>query len=213
MLDARTNGEGLLHERDAASQKRFERIARAVADGENDGFGGQLVPALRVFIANGGDAAALVQHLRQARAEMHLAAQLENPRAHGLDHAAELVRADMRFCVDQDIMRRAKAHEGAQNMLAARVFRAGIEFAVGKRACAALAELHVGGGECLRAARPVSVNVAGARIDVLTAFEHDGARAPASASVSAANRPAGPKPTTTGRTAGAWGSTATAGGA
>ena len=178
MLDARADGEGLLHERDAARQKRFERIAGAVADGEHDGFGGQLVPALRVFIANGGDAAVPVQHLRQARAETHFAAQFENPHAHGLDHAAELVRADVRLCVDQDVMRRAEAHEGAQDVLAARILRAGVELSVGKRACAALAELHVGsGGKRLRAARPVSANVAGARIDVLTAFEHDGARA------------------------------------
>ena len=33
------------------------------------------------------------------------------------------------------------------------------------------------GGNASRAARPVGMNVAGARIDVLTAFEHDGARA------------------------------------
>lgn len=40
----------------------------------------------------------------------------------------------------------------------------------------ALAELHVGRrGESLRTARPVSVNVAGADIHILTALKHDGA--------------------------------------
>ena len=57
MLDARTDGEGLLHQRDAACQQRFKRIAGAVADGEDHGLGGQLLFALRVDIADGGDMA------------------------------------------------------------------------------------------------------------------------------------------------------------
>ena len=97
MLDARTDGEGLLHERDAARQKRFERIAGAVADGEHDGFGRRLVPALRVFIANGGDAAALVQHLRQARAGNALRRPTENRMRMALTTPQSLSRADVRF--------------------------------------------------------------------------------------------------------------------
>ena len=57
MLDTRTDGEGFLHQRDAAFQQRFKRIAGAVADGEDHGLGGQLLFALRVDIADGGDMA------------------------------------------------------------------------------------------------------------------------------------------------------------
>ncbi len=212
MLDARADGEGLLHERDAARQKRFERIAGAVADGEHDGLGGQLVSALRVIIANGGDMAALCSTLVNRAPKCTSPPNFENAHAHGFDHAAELICADVRLCVDENVMRRAETDESAQNMFAARVFRAGVELAVGERARAALAELHVGRrGESLRTARPVSVNVAGADIHILTALSTMG-HAPASASVSAANSPAGPKPTTIGRTAGARSSFITAGG-
>ena len=117
-----------------------------------------------------------MQHACQPRAEAHFTAQFENAHAHGFDHAAELIRADVRLCVDENVMRRAETDESAQNMFAARVFRAGVELAVGERARAALAELHVGRrGESLCTARPVSVNVAGADIHILTALKHDGA--------------------------------------
>ena len=176
MLNARADGEGLLHQRDAARKQRLKRVAGAVADSEDDGFGGQFLFALCVLIANGGDMAVRMQYARQPRAEAHLAAQLENPHAHGLDHAAELIRADVRLGVNENVVRCAEAHKCAQNVLAARVFRARVELAVGKRARAALAELHVGGrGKGFRAARPVGVHIAGAGIHVLAAFQHDGA--------------------------------------
>ena len=75
-----------------------------------------------------------MQHACQPRAEAHFTAQFENAHAHGFDHAAELICADVRLCVDENVMRRAETDESAQNMFAARVFRAGVELAVGKRA-------------------------------------------------------------------------------
>ena len=107
---------------------------------------------------------------------MHLAAKAKDFLAHGLDNAHQLVRADMRLGIHQDLLRRAEAHERAQDVLAARVLGAGVQLAVGERACAALAELDVGGRlECGLAVFPVRLHVARARVHVLTAFEHDGA--------------------------------------
>ena len=143
MLDAGADRERLLQQGDAFVKQRFKRVACAVSDSEDDRFCGQLLFALCVLIANGGDLPILMENTGQTRTETHLAARFQNAHAHRFDYAAELVCADMRFGIDEDILRRTETDEGSQNMFAARVFCAGIELAVGECACAAFTKLHV----------------------------------------------------------------------
>ena len=78
----------------------------------------------------------------------------------------------MGFCVDENIFTRTEADEFLQNEAVARIFRAGVELAVGKRACAALAELDIG-GRVERTGRPEALHVALALFDTLSAFEQN----------------------------------------
>lgn len=62
MLDARANGERFLLQGKAFVKQRLKRIACAVSDSENDGFGRQLLFALSVLIADGGDLPVLMEN-------------------------------------------------------------------------------------------------------------------------------------------------------
>ena len=143
MLDARADGERFLQQGKAFIKQRLKRIACAVSDSENDGFGRQLLFALSVLIADGGDLPVLMENTGQTRAETHLAARFQNAHAHCLDYAAELIRANVRFSINQNILWRAETDEGSQNVFTARVFCACVELSVRERTCAALTELHV----------------------------------------------------------------------
>lgn len=62
MLDARADGERFLQQGKAFIEQRLKRIACAVSDSENDGFGRQLLFALSILIADGGDLPVLMEN-------------------------------------------------------------------------------------------------------------------------------------------------------
>ena len=143
MLNACADGKGLLLQTKLAFIQHGKGIARAVADGEDQQAAGNLVFALRIFIDDGAYSVIFGENLRHLCAEMDFAAQRNDMFPHGADNAAQFIGADMRFGIDQDFPWRAEADERAQDMFCARVFCAGVEFAVRECACAALAKLDV----------------------------------------------------------------------
>ena len=175
VLDARADGECLLRHDEMGFVQHGKGVARAVADGQHKRLRGQLVLTLRILPDDGAQFAATANKPGHACAEVNLAAELEDAPAHGAHHARQPVRADVGLGVDEDVTRRAEAHERAQHMRDARVLRARVQLAVGERARAAFAELHVRFGlEGALPGLPVGGHVARAGIDVLPALEHDG---------------------------------------
>ena len=102
----------------------------------------------------------------------HLRAEREQLTAHVLQDGIQLIRADVRLGVEQNIFARAETDEFLQNKAVPQVFGAGRELAVGKCAGAALAELHVRDRVQL-AGLPEMPDIAPALLDTAAALEHD----------------------------------------
>ena len=131
--------------------------------------------------------------------EPDLAAEPLDLGAHRLDDADQAEGADVRLGDPGDLLRRAGADELVEH-LARQVARIGDlppELAVGERAGAAFAELDVR-FRVEDAAPPQAPGVAGPLAHRRPRSRTIGAK-PVWARTSAANRPHGPKPTTTGR--------------
>ena len=105
--------------------------------------------------------------------EAHLAAARDDLAPETLHDLDEHVRADVGLGVIGNVLRRSVRRELRKHEADARVVRAGVELAVGERARAALAELHV----ALRVERPARAKRGDLRAacpGVRPAFEHDG---------------------------------------
>ena len=183
-----------------------QRVARAVAEREHD------VPAaqrLAVFEHHAFDAAVLDEHIRHLALEAHLAAELDDLRAHLLDDAGQAECADVRLADEQDFLRCARAHELVHHLATVelRILDLAVELAVGEQPRPALAELHVGFGrqDFLAPQRP---GVLRALAHVAAALEHDGLEAHLREQ-QRGKQTAGPKPTTSGRSVDAGGAFAT----
>ena len=83
------------------------------------------------------------QHVLHPRLEAHLDAGLDQLLAHALHREGQQVRADVRLALDEDAVRRAVLREGLDHLAHEGVVDARGELAVGVRAGAALAEVHV----------------------------------------------------------------------
>ena len=105
--------------------------------------------------------------------EAHLAAARNDLTPEALHDLDEHVRADVGLGVIGDVLRRAVRRELREHEADARVVRAGVELAVGERARAALAELHVA-LRVERAARAKRRDLRTARLRVRPTLEHDG---------------------------------------
>ena len=145
------------------------------------------------------------------RAEPVFAAQRLDRRAHALHHRHQPERADMRLAHVQDLRRRAglrRTRSAPCGPRWRRVLDLAVQLAVGERAGAALAELHVAiPGRARRAATGPRCPSC-ARAPPCPRSRMIG-RKPICASISAANRPHGPAPITTGRSANPSGARAT----
>ena len=153
--------------------QHFKRVARAVADRENDLPRRERVAAGRPGHGQRCDVSILRGQPRHAVAEAHLAAAVDDLAPEILHDLDEHVRADVGLGVVGDVLRRAVRRELREHEADARVVRAGVELAVGERARAALAELHV----ALRVERPARAkrrDLRTARLRVRPALEHDG---------------------------------------
>jgi hypothetical protein len=117
-------------------------------------------------------------HVGHALLEADLAAQRDDLLADVLHHLHQLEGADVRMRDVEDFGRRAGLHELFHHLAAekARVLDLAVELAVGERARAAFAELHVRLG-VEHALAPQAPGVAGALAHGLAALEHDGLEA------------------------------------
>ncbi len=106
--------------------------------------------------------------------EAIFAAQRLDRLAHALHHRHQAEGADMGVRLGQDLRGGAGPHELGQHLAAemARVLDLAVELAVGKGACPALAELHVGFRVEL-APPPQAPGVPGALADQLAALQDD----------------------------------------
>ena len=171
VFDARADGEGLAHHGHAQRVKRLERIARAVSHSQNHAVRSHgFALSVRVLEHRAGHMAVLEDQIDQTRLEAHLAAQPHDFFAQRLDHQGEPVRADVRLAQIEDFLRRTALVERVQHAVAAGIIDASGQLAVGKRARAALAKLHVG-ARIERAARPEGIDAYFAPVDVLPALD------------------------------------------
>ena len=123
-----------------------EGVAGAVADGEDDGVG---VDLLAVGQGKAADVAVGVQDdVLDAGREAIFAAQGFDPGADAFHDGDETKGADMGFAGGEDLFRRAGRDKRGEEFAGevAGVLDAGIQLAVGEGAGAALAELDVGFG-------------------------------------------------------------------
>ena len=128
--------------------------------------------ALLTVRQNAGQAPVFLNDAGECGAEMHLAAQPDDVLAHRADDVLEDVRPDVRFCLGQDVRRRAVRHQRVQYDLAERIVDARHQLAVGIGSRAALAELDVAPlGE--RAAAPELLDRPVAVFHTVAALEHD----------------------------------------
>ena len=144
VLDAHAHRERLGLEPHAGAREQVEDIARGVAGRDHDGAAEQLAA---IGEADADRAAIAHDDLGHARAEPHLGADRGERLAQRGDHARQLVRADVRARVDEDVVGRAVDGEDLDDVAhVAALVRARVELAVGVGACAALAEAVVGVG-------------------------------------------------------------------
>ena len=150
MLDAQADGKRLRFHVHAVRVQHGKGVARAVADGQYDVVGTQLLAAgqhhaAQVALAVRVD---IDQQVVDALAETDLAAQLLDRFAHGLDHRHQAESADVRLADEEDFLGRAGLDELLQHLapVVQRIADLAVQLAVGKRAGAALAELDVGLG-------------------------------------------------------------------
>ncbi len=150
VLDARADGEGLAGEARALPVQHLEGLPGAVAHGEDHGVRREGVRALRSLQFRAGDRAVLDFQPRQQGLEAHVAAQGDDLLPQRAHDGLQVIGAHVGLCLPEDRLRRARAAERLQHGPAARVPDAAVQLAVGERARAALAELHV----ALRVERP-----------------------------------------------------------
>ena len=114
------------------------------------------------------------QHVGDAFLEAHFAAQFADLLAHVFDHAGQTERTDVRLADVEDFFRRAGLDELVQDFAAKelRILDLAVQLAVGERARAAFAELHVGFG-VEHAFTPQAPGVLGALAHFGAAFEDD----------------------------------------
>ena len=110
---------------------------------------------------------------RQARAEADFAAEAQHLFPQVLNDVEQHICPDVRFGVVEDLLLRTEAYKLLKHPAAALVLRAGVELAVGKRTCAALAELDVALG-VQRAATPEALDLFPAQRCGVAALEHEG---------------------------------------
>ena len=147
MLDAHADGERLGLDRDAALVQHLERVARAVADRQHDMIRRQCACHRRApRRAPAGCRSRPRCRDRPPGSEAILAAERLDRGAQAFDHRHQPERADMRLGDVEDFLRRAGLDEFGQHLAAemVRVLDLAVQLAVGERAGAAFAELHVG---------------------------------------------------------------------
>ena len=169
MLDAHAHGERLRLHREPARIEHLIRIARRMADAEKCCI---RLDALLSRDDERGEPSARELHIRDLRAEAHLAAKAADLLTQVLYDRAQKIRTDMRLVQVEDLLRRARRNECLEHIAHVRIADARRELAVGERPRATLAELHIRGGR-KGAAVPERQNIAMTRIDILTALQDE----------------------------------------
>ena len=113
---------------------------------------------------------------RQPRAKAHLAAEPQNFLPDGGDRLRQAIGAHMRVRLIENALGRAVRMQDGQHLAAAGILDAGGQFAVRKRARAALAELHVA-VFIQRAASEKALHAPRTLIHALAALQADGIEA------------------------------------
>ena len=181
MLDSHAHRKRLAFHEQARIAYAVEHVARRMAARENYIACRQNEFFTRsVFLALGAphrhNAAVFEFHAFKTRAETHLTTPRDNLLAHGFHDIHELVGTNVRLAFPKNLFRGARLRENMQHVAATRILDVRGELAVGKRARATLAELHVR-FRVQSAAFFEGIDGSHARIDVFTALEHDGRRA------------------------------------
>src|SRR5262249_400362 len=143
MLDTEADGEGLRLEMNATLLQHAQRIAGAVSEREHDVATSQ---SLAVLEQHAFQLACLDQQIGHLALEAHFTAQRNDFLAHLPHHARETKGADVRLADEENLGRRAGAHELVEYFpsVKLRVLDLAVELAIGEQTRTALAELNVG---------------------------------------------------------------------
>ncbi len=174
MLDPKADRERLGVEVNATRVQHLEGVAGAVAGRENDVLGGDRFGRRAGRDREAAQGAGFDLEIDDPAAEPDLAAEALDLGAHLLDHADQAEGADVRLGDEADLFRRAGADEFVEHLARemARIADLAPELAVGERAGAAFAELHVRFG-VEHAAAPQAPGVLGALAYRAAALENE----------------------------------------
>jgi hypothetical protein len=197
MLDAKADGERAWARRKTPRRCSMRKVSRGTVSQRQ-----HHMAAVQHFAA-GQPARLRSGHLRISRSldpafETHLAAQRDDLLAHRRHHAGQAEGADMRLADVEDLPGR-RPDELMHHLAAVelRVLDLAVQLAVGEQPRAALAELHVGLRRQVFLRHSAQVSLVRWRTSLPRSSTMG--RKPICASSSAANRPQGPKPITSGR--------------
>ena len=146
MLDADADGEGFALHGDAGLMEEGKGVPGGVTGGQHEGISGEVVGALRTGDGEPGQATILLAETGELVAKADIAAQANQLQPDVPHHLAEDVSAHMGTEGMGDVLRCAHFNEGVQHGADAGIMGTGGQLAVREGACAALAELDVGGG-------------------------------------------------------------------
>ena len=176
MLDADTDGEGLLLHGDPQVVEHGKGVTGGVAGGQDEGLAGEFIGALRAFHGEAAHLAAPDPDAVQPVFEADVTAQGLELQTDGLDHRPEHVGAHVGLVGVAHVLWGAVLHQHVQDGGQPGVVGAGGELAVGEGAGSALAELDVGAG-VQAAGGPETLHVGGAGIYIPAPLQHDGGNA------------------------------------
>ena len=175
MLDAHAHGKGLGGHGHPRAVQHLHRVAGAVAQRQQRLTAGQRIQALRALHRQCRQVVSLYSDARQLMAKPDVRAQRQQLSAHVLQCDMQHIRSHMGLGVPEDVLRRTARHQLLHNVTMAQVLGAGVQLAVGKRACAAFTELDVGFG-IQHAAAPEALHILLAALHALAPLQHDGLR-------------------------------------
>ena len=173
VLDARADGERLAHHLRAPVAHQLERVPRAVPARQDQPPAAQCLPLPVLLHDHARKAPVLQRNIRHPRPKAHLTAKRHDLFPQRLHHARQVVRADVRLGLIEYLLRRAVCRHRLQHPRAQRAGDARGQLAVGKRARAAFAELHVA-ARVKFPAPPEPLHVLPAPLHVVPPLQHDG---------------------------------------
>ena len=178
MLDAHADAERLAFHDEALLMYHFESVPRRMPASQNHlpHLARELLAVFDLAQASLGNLSFAHHKTRKLHTEMNLAAQGNDFLAHGLDYARQIVRAQVRVRLPQNLVGGTGVHEPMEHVGRQLVFKVGGQLAIRESPGAAFAELDVGARVELGQDNEL-VHILGTAINVVALLHQHGLKA------------------------------------